>query len=206
MATKKKKLFKKVRLKTIFLLALTLASNSFAWFIYSTEVSSSISTRVREWKVTFDVDGQRVEKEITINIDSLYPGMPTHTEIFTASNTGESKATFVYEVKEANILGDNLLNTITGNDKVLEYLETAYPFKVKLSSSNNSIEVNSQEQITIEVSWPYESGNDELDTYKRYYNASEKLFDEIEEDNEAYFDTDRGVDYLHVRKEIQSIN
>ena len=50
-------------------------------------------------------------------------------------------------------------------EKVLEYLETAYPFKVKLSSSNNSIEVNSQEQITIEVSWPYESGNDELDTY-----------------------------------------
>lgn len=48
--------------------------------------------------------------------------------------------------------------------------------------------------------------NDELDTYKRYYNASEKLFDEIEEDNEGYFDTDRGADYLHVRKEVQSIN
>ena len=63
MATKKKKLFKKVRLKTIFLLALTLASNSFAWFIYSTEVSSSISTRVREWKVTFDADGENIEKD-----------------------------------------------------------------------------------------------------------------------------------------------
>lgn len=48
--------------------------------------------------------------------------------------------------------------------------------------------------------------NDELDTYKRYYNASEKLFDEIEEDNEGYFDTDRGADYLHIRKEVQSIN
>ena len=48
--------------------------------------------------------------------------------------------------------------------------------------------------------------NDELDTYKRYYNVSEKLFDEIEEDNEGYFDTDRGADYLHVRKEVQSIN
>lgn len=47
--------------------------------------------------------------------------------------------------------------------------------------------------------------NDELETYKRYYNASEKLFDEIEEDNEAYFDTDRGADYLHIRKEIQLI-
>lgn len=165
MAKKKKSILKKVRLKTIFLLALTLASNSFAWFIYSTEVSSSISTRVREWKVTFDVDGQRIEKEVTINVGSLYPGMETYTEVFTASNTGESKATFVYEVKEANVLGDNLLNSITGNDKILEYLETAYPFKVKLSSSNNSIEINGQEQITIDVSWPYESGNDELDTY-----------------------------------------
>lgn len=48
--------------------------------------------------------------------------------------------------------------------------------------------------------------NDELETYKRYYNASEKLFDEIEEDNEAYFDTDRGADYLHIRKEIQQMN
>lgn len=47
--------------------------------------------------------------------------------------------------------------------------------------------------------------NDELETYKRYYNASEKLFDEIEEDNEAYFDTDKGADYLHIRKEIQSM-
>lgn len=47
--------------------------------------------------------------------------------------------------------------------------------------------------------------NDELETYKCYYNASEKLFDEIEEDNEAYFDTDRGADYLHIRKEIQSM-
>ena len=41
MATKKKKIFKKVRLKTIFLLALTLASNSFAWFVYSTKVSNT---------------------------------------------------------------------------------------------------------------------------------------------------------------------
>lgn len=47
--------------------------------------------------------------------------------------------------------------------------------------------------------------NDELNIYKRYYNASEKLFDEIEEDNEAYFDTDRGADYLHIRKKIKSM-
>jgi hypothetical protein len=41
--------------------------------------------------------------------------------------------------------------------------------------------------------------------YKLYYEKAEKLFDEVEEDNEAYFDTDRGADYLHIRKEIQSM-
>ena len=32
--------------------------------------------------------------------------------------------------------------------------------------------------------------------YKLYYEKAEKLLDEVEEDNEAYFDTDRGADYL----------
>ena len=36
--------------------------------------------------------------------------------------------------------------------------------------------------------------------YKLYYEKAEKLLDEIEEDNEAYFDTDRGADYLYQRK------
>lgn len=36
--------------------------------------------------------------------------------------------------------------------------------------------------------------------YKLYYEKAEKLFDEIEEDNEGYFDTDRGADYLYQRE------
>ena len=69
--TKRRKILKKVRLKTLFLLAITLASNSFAWFIYTTKVSSNISAKVREWNVTFEANGQVVEKTIEINIDSL---------------------------------------------------------------------------------------------------------------------------------------
>lgn len=42
--------------------------------------------------------------------------------------------------------------------------------------------------------------------YKLYYEKAEKLFDEIEEDNEAYFDTDRGADYLYQRDKIKNIN
>ena len=39
--------------------------------------------------------------------------------------------------------------------------------------------------------------------YKLYYEKAEKLLDEIEEDNEAYFDTDRGADYLYQRDKIK---
>lgn len=159
-----KKIFKKIRFKTLFLLAITLASNSFAWFIYTTEVSSNITTKVREWKVTFDADGENIEKEITINIDSLYPGMEDYSETLTASNSGESKATIIYELKEATILGDDLMTLNLENNALIEYLKTAFPFKIDISSSNDVIDIGNSESITIRVYWPYESGNDELDT------------------------------------------
>lgn len=42
--------------------------------------------------------------------------------------------------------------------------------------------------------------------YKLYYEKAEKLLDEVEEDNEAYFDTDRGADYLYQRDKIKLMN
>ena len=42
--------------------------------------------------------------------------------------------------------------------------------------------------------------------YKLYYEKAEKLLDEVEEDNDAYFDTDRGSDYLYQRDKIKLMN
>ena len=42
--------------------------------------------------------------------------------------------------------------------------------------------------------------------YKLYYEKTEKLLDEVEEDNDAYFDTDRGSDYLYQRDKIKLMN
>lgn len=165
MNNKLKRIIKKVRLKTILLLAITIASNSFAWFIYTTEVKTNMDTRVREWKVTFDSNGEHVEKVITLNVKELYPGMESHTETLTASNTGESKAKIDFEIKEAKVLGEDLLLLNMTNDELIEYLKTNYPFKIELSSSNGVIEVSGKETVTISVYWAYESGDDELDTY-----------------------------------------
>lgn len=40
----------------------------------------------------------------------------------------------------------------------------------------------------------------EVKTYKSYYNASEALFDEIEEYNENLFDTDKAINYYEAKK------
>lgn len=39
----------------------------------------------------------------------------------------------------------------------------------------------------------------EVNAYKAYYNASEALFNEIEDYNENLFDTDKAVDYYNAR-------
>lgn len=162
--SKRKKLFKKIKIRTIFLLAITLASNSFAWFIYTTKVSSNISAKVREWNVTFDVNGQTVEKTIEINIDSLYPGMDTYTQTLTASNSGEARAQITYEVITAKVLGDDLMTLGYTDAEIVNYLRSNYPFSIDFNVSSDIIQSNGEETITISVSWPYESGQDEEDT------------------------------------------
>lgn len=42
-----------------------------------------------------------------------------------------------------------------------------------------------------------------LQMYEEYYNRAEALFDEVEEDNESYFDSDAGANYLHIRSMIR---
>ena len=162
--SKRKKLFKKIKIRTIFLLAITLASNSFAWFIYTTKVSSNISAKVREWNVTFDVNGQTVEKTIEINIDSLYPGMESYSQTLTASNSGEARAQITYEVITAKVLGDDLMTLGYTDAEIVNYLRSNYPFSIDFNVSDDIIQSNGEETITISVSWPYESGHDEEDT------------------------------------------
>ena len=162
--SKRKKIIKKVKFKTLFLLMITLASNSFAWFIYTTKVSSNISAKVREWNVSFDVNGENVEKTIEINIDSLYPGMSTYTQTLTASNSGEARAQISYEVIRANILGDDLTSMNYSDIQIINYLRSYYPFSIDFHVSNDIVQSNSEETITISVSWPYESRQDEEDT------------------------------------------
>ena len=46
----------------------------------------------------------------------------------------------------------------------------------------------------------------ELEAYKVYYNASESLFEEIEDYNENLFDTDKAIDYYKSKEELPISN
>lgn len=163
---KRKKRKRRIRLRTIFLLAITLASNSFAWFIYSTKVSNNITAKVRSWHVSFEVGtGDTAEEYIEINIDSLYPGMTDYQKVLKATNSGESDARISYEIEKATILGSNLLNLNLSDIQILDKIRNDYPFTIDFNLSNNIISKKGGESIiTINVKWPYESGDDAEDT------------------------------------------
>ena len=42
----------------------------------------------------------------------------------------------------------------------------------------------------------------EVKSYKAYYNASEALFEEIEDYNENLFDTDKAIDYYEAKNRL----
>lgn len=163
---KKKRKKRRIRLRTLFLLAITLASNSFAWFVYSTKVSNNITARVKSWHVNFEVgSGEEIEEYLEINIDSLYPGMETYQKTLKASNSGESDAYIKYEVEKAVILGDNLLTLNLTDNQIIDKIRMDYPFTIDFNISNGVMPIGGETDITISISWPFENGNDTEDTY-----------------------------------------
>ena len=166
---------KSVRLKVIILLGLMLTFNTLAWFIYSATVSNSIVTKVRAWKIEFDQDDQ-VTQYINFEIDDLYPGMPDYDNFINVVNYGETAATLTYELVSIKILG----NTYTDSDYTSAQLENMllnnYPFKVVFNLTNGELTPgNGTSDFSLNVNWPFESGDDEEDTRWGHDSYSFKL-------------------------------
>ena len=181
-SNKKKKsiflLLKRVKLSHLILLTVLLAANSYAWFIYVNNVSNRINVHVRAWKVDFEDDGQVVE-EVNVAINNAYPGMQDYEKEVTAHNYSDLPATASYKILEAHIMGDDYVTvegkqdlgqTVNGDELTSAELEAMltgdYPFQFSFSlSQTNLAALNGSTDYTITLEWPYESGDDEADTY-----------------------------------------
>lgn len=179
---KKKSLFlrilKRIKISHLILLAILLIGNTYAWFIYIDTVSNSVDVHVRSWKIDLESGDQPVTDIVNVFVDAVYPGMTTYNKTITATNLSEVSASVKYKILEASVMGTKYV-TVEGRDEYGEsrvgdeltsaqlqnQLENSYPFKIKLEVSSATMEAQTgYSTYSIRISWPYESGNDELDT------------------------------------------
>ena len=183
MITKKnKRLFtalkKVINIKRIIILIVLLAGNSFAWFIYSQQVEGNVNVHVRSWKVVLESSSQPITTTYDVKVDNMYPGMANFSQSIQVYNKSEMAADINYTILEMKILdtttitkegtleqGGTLNGTEITSSELISKLNTDYPFKISFDIANSTIDAETGESnFTINVVWPFESGNDILDT------------------------------------------
>lgn len=175
---KQRRIKNRVTIRTLFLLSITLIFNTYAWFLYVTTVSSSITAHVEAWHVQFKVDDEVVEREFPILIQHAYPGMANQQKTVAILNDGEKAADIDYAIKSIRIFDDVFVATDqleagdtiptgatqTTSATLQSKLQNDYPFDLSITSNKNTIQADDQGSLTITFSWAYESGDDETDT------------------------------------------
>ena len=181
-AKNNQKLFKAIKkvinLKRIIILIVLLAGNSFAWFIYSQQVEGNVNVHVRSWKVVLESSSQPITTTYDVKVDNMYPGMDNFSQSIQVYNKSEMAADINYTILEMNILGTSTITkegtlesggTLKGSEitssELITKLTADYPFKITFNVANSIVDAETGESnFTINVVWPFESGNDALDT------------------------------------------
>ncbi len=156
----------KVKIRTMLLLIVFLSFNAYAWFIYATKASVGVSAHVSSWNIEFKTGENQTVTNMEFDVGRIYPGMEKYTKELSIKNSGEINATISYKIKKIEILGDiyEVNETIT-SDNLLNMLRNDFPFKFDIIVLNGSVvEENGSSTITISLEWPFESGNDLVDT------------------------------------------
>src|SRR5574344_216254 len=162
----------------LLILIVLISVNSFAWFIYANQVENNVSVHVRSWKILLEVADHEISSDYEFNVDDMYPGMTDYSQSIQVFNKSEMDAEIVYTILEANILGDDITTqegvlaaggTPTGSEPtsaaLINKLATEYPFKISFGIGETTIQSGTGEtEYNLSVKWPFESGNDSLDT------------------------------------------
>ncbi len=155
---------KRIRYFLIFAILL-LSVNAYAWFVYVTRVDSSITARVRSWNVMFQVHDNDIANEVTFNIGEIYPGMPDYNDHASIVNTGDMPGEAYFKIKSMRIFNQTYSDANNTQEQLLSILNSNYPFTIDISLTNTYVEPGHTEYFNIDIVWPYESGDDALDTY-----------------------------------------
>jgi len=160
---------KGLRVRTVIFFILILVLNTCAWYIYVSEVSSDITTHVKSWHIEI---GDNVSQNVDFSIENIYPGMENETQTVEITNRGELPASINCEILQMSILGTLTVadgTTIT-SESLIHSIANDYPFKLKfyineVETTQILLQRNETCRISMEVTWPFDSGDDEADTY-----------------------------------------
>lgn len=160
------KILKKVKIRNIIILILLLILNVYAWFVYATRASSELSVHISSWNVEFSIGEDETVTNIKIQVERIYPGMETVEKTVTVKNKGEIKAELDYEIISLKIMDEfyKIGENIT-SEELENKIKTKYPFKINVTQDDIQLkEGTGHGEFCVTVEWPFESGDDELDT------------------------------------------
>lgn len=163
------------------MLSITLIFNTFAWFLYMTEVSTKMNVHVDSWSISFKIDDEELQsREVQLDINQAYPGMLSVDRYVQVVNKGEKIANVSYTFYKVRVIDTtyvvrDLLSSeeileLDGNEnevteeELAEILSTQYPFRMYVTNSATSLSTGDASDIHIRFEWDYEGGDDDLDT------------------------------------------
>lgn len=177
---RRRRVYVKLNLLSLFFIAVSLTSITLAWFAYSGIASLDTEIDVKAWYIEFQKDNTAVTNNIVISLSDIYPGMDTVSEKVDINNMGDSDAEISYKIESARILDEDLvgLDPLALEDK----LSHDYPFHLNINLSNNyAIAKDGHSQIEVSVSWSLDSDNDEVDS-----EWGNKAFDFQKSENDKF--------------------
>lgn len=183
---------RRLRLRTLFMLSITLMFNTYAWFSFVSTVSTDMQVHVDAWSVNFEVDEEIIEKELIFEIDHAYPGMDEVKKEVRISNAGDRDAKLSHKIVMIRVLNDTFVveSELTSEEKgkldgtetkitqeeMTRMLEEDFPFRVDVETSTEILQAHNAGTVAMKFNWAYDGGNDELDT--QYGVDSYKYYEE----------------------------
>ena len=160
-------LFKKIKKMRYFLVfaIILLSINGYAWFVYVTRVDTSITAQVRSWNVMFQVHDNNIANEVVFSVGEMYPGMADINEEASIVNTGGTAGEAYFVIKRIQIFDAVYTDENYTTAQLLNILSNNYPFSIDIYLTNTYVAPGHTELFKLDITWPYESGHDEDDTY-----------------------------------------
>ena len=182
------KKYLKIYMIPIVFTAVSFIFTTFAWFAYSGLKRVSTEIDVKAWYIEITKSGQPVTKDIVISLDDVYPGMDPVDEMVSIQNKGDSDASLKYEIVSARVLSTDLTPDTNETVGLLEdTLSHSYPFHVNMDFSKRYVKSGGDtSNFEVSVSWPLDSGNDNLDTTwgMNAYSFQQSEHEQEEQDSE----------------------